>query len=217
MKIEIGNQKPDHFTANWPGEYDVFSHFEFACGIPHPLFAITTIKENGKPNVCFGSWTSFTGDGGGYYAITSCMQRTHTYQNILRTKEFVINFLSKEYFDACVATIRHNDHDADEFEVGHFTIQESKTVASPRIEEAFLNIECSLQQTLDLSGNGRNATIIGKVNHIAMQEEYATGIDDKYGENGFMFNINSPKNLITGEGQASAVAVCKVALINEEG
>ena len=37
--------------------------------------------------------------------------------------------------------------------------------------------------------------------HIAAQEAYAEGIDAKYGDDGFMFNLHAPKNLITGEGK----------------
>jgi hypothetical protein len=50
-----------------------------------------------------------------------------------------------------------------------------------------------------------------------MEEQYAKGIDAKYDDNGFMHIIHAPKNLKTGEGQASAVAVCKVVRVNEEG
>lgn len=49
MKIEMGSEKPDFLQETWPGQYDFFSHFEFLCGIPHTLFLITTLKENGRP------------------------------------------------------------------------------------------------------------------------------------------------------------------------
>ena len=39
MKIEIGNTKPDNFIDRWPGEFNIFSHFEMALGIPHALFS----------------------------------------------------------------------------------------------------------------------------------------------------------------------------------
>ena len=49
MKVEIGSRRPEAFKEYWPGQYELFSHFEYACGIPHVLFVITTVKENGKP------------------------------------------------------------------------------------------------------------------------------------------------------------------------
>jgi len=195
----------------------VFSHFEFACGIPSVLHAVTTLKENGAPNVNFNFSGSFTGDGDGYFAVIPLFRHSHTYRNILRTGEFVANFLGVEYFDACIATIHPNGDDADEFEAGGFHQERAKTVRCPRIHEAFLSLECRLERELDLSGSGRAALLIGRVKHIAAEEAYATGIDAKYGEEGFMLNIHSPKNLLAGEGKASAVAVCKVVRVNEEG
>jgi hypothetical protein len=46
MKIEIGVKKTEKFTDRWPGEFQIFSNFEMALGIPHSLFLITTVKEN---------------------------------------------------------------------------------------------------------------------------------------------------------------------------
>ena len=56
MKIEIGKDFPKYFKPSYPEEFDLFSHFEVTAGIPTVLFAITTWKENGEPNVCFHSW-----------------------------------------------------------------------------------------------------------------------------------------------------------------
>lgn len=78
-------------------------------------------------------------------------------------------------------------------------------------------MECRFEREIDLSGSGRASLIIGKVNHIALEKGYSKGIDGKYEDSGFMLNIHAPKNLITGEGKPSAVAVCKVVRVNEEG
>ncbi|KUO69865.1 MAG: hypothetical protein APF77_17735 [Clostridia bacterium BRH_c25] len=216
MKIEIGAEKPKNFKTYWNGQYEVFSHFEYACGIPSILYAITTMKENGNPNINFNAWSSFTGDGDGFFAVIGGLyQHTHTYKNIMRTGEFVVSFIGKDYYDACMSTIKNNEEETNEFEVAGFTVEPAKTLSCPRIGEAFLSLECRLEKQMDLSGTGRTALVIGKVGHIAMQEEFATGIETgnagaKYGDNGFMFNIHSPKNLITGEGDASGVAVLKI-------
>ncbi len=216
MKIEIGAQKPANFKTYWDGQYEVFSHFDYACGIPSVLFAITTVKENGKPNVCFHAWSNFTGDGSGFFAVVGGLYRhSHTYANILRTGEFVINFIGQAYYDACMATIAQNDADTDEFAVAGFTQEPAKTLSCPRIKEAFLSLECRLENEMDLSDAGTIALLIGRVQHIAMQEEFAAHLEAgnpgaKYGDEGFMFNIHSPKNLVTGVGEASGLAVLKV-------
>lgn len=53
MKIEVGKEFPQYFKPSYPEEFELFSHLETTAAIPTALFAITTWKENGKPNVCF--------------------------------------------------------------------------------------------------------------------------------------------------------------------
>ena len=61
--------------------------------MPQALFAITTWKENGLPNLCPHAWTCFHGDRTAFFACMGNLYRhTHTYQNILRDKCFCLNF-----------------------------------------------------------------------------------------------------------------------------
>lgn len=53
MKIEIEKDFPSYFKPAYPEEFELFSHLEVTAGIPTVLFAVTTWKGNGKPNVCF--------------------------------------------------------------------------------------------------------------------------------------------------------------------
>ncbi|HOP10260.1 MAG TPA: flavin reductase [Oscillospiraceae bacterium] len=218
MKIEIGEKRPENFKEYWPGQYDIFSHFEYACGIPSVLYAITTRKENGKPNVNFNGWSSFSSEGKGFYAVMpSMLHHTHTYKNILLTGEFIINFIGKDYYDACIATINDNDDDSDEIAAGGFTEEKAVTMDCPRLKEAFLSLECRFEKEVKLCDDSMTSVIIGKVIHIAVDENYAAGLDEKYGENGFMLYIHAPKNLKTGAGKPSAVSVCKITRVNEDG
>ncbi len=189
MKIEIGDSRPGDSVEKWPGEFEVFSHYETTLGIPHSLFLITTVKENGKPNACFQSWSSFCGDGGGYFVLTPLLQRTHTYHNILRTKEFCVNFLSARYFDACYQTVFNNAEDADEIAAGGFTSEPGHCINVPRIREAFLSLECTFDTQMDLSKKGISALVIGKVIWAAIDDAYVSGSEKKYGPDGFMYYL----------------------------
>ena len=84
MKIDIGKDFPQYFKSSYPEEFELFSHFEVTGGIPTVLFAITTWKENGKPNVCFHSWSCFHGDKTAFFAVMGNLyQHTHTYEKPL--------------------------------------------------------------------------------------------------------------------------------------
>lgn len=210
MKIEIGDKKPDNFKERWPGEFTIMSHFEMALGIPHLLFLVTTLKENGQPNVCFNSWSSFSGDSGGYYVIMPICKHTHTYSNILRNKEFCINFLSVNYYADCYKTVFDNTYDDDEISVGGFTPEPSKNIKTPRIKEAFLSLECTFESETDLSQKGISTIIIGKVSLASIEEKYINGDEQKYGKNGFMFYLNNLKNFEVGNDGEREVACLSI-------
>ena len=119
MKIEIEKDFPQYFKPAYPEEFELFSHFEVTAGIPTVLFAVTTWKENGKPNVCFHSWSCFHGDKTAFFAVMGNLyQHTHTYANIQREKCFCINFLPISCYDRLVNTIHQNEWDNDEFAAG---------------------------------------------------------------------------------------------------
>lgn len=211
MKIEIEKDFPQYFKPAYPEEFELFSHFEVTAGIPTVLFAVTTWKENGKPNVCFHSWSCFHGDKTAFFAVMGNLyQHTHTYANIQREKCFCINFLPISCYDRLVNTIHQNEWDDDEFAAGGFTVSKGKTIHAPAISEAFLTMECTLKEIQDLSGAGITAMVIGQVQHISVEEAYAQGYELRYGKDGFMLLVPAPQDLVTGEPNQSAIATVHI-------
>lgn len=211
MKIEMGTDFPAYFEAAYPEEFDLFSHFEVGAGIPSVLFAITTWKENGLPNVCLHAWSSFHGDPQGFFAVMGNLyMHTHTFANIKRDQVFGMNFLPLCYYDALVKTIHHNEMETDELMVAGLHFEKARTIPAPMIEEAFLQMECTLKDIQDLSGAGQAAMVIGEVVHLAVSDEYATGYAPRYGKDGFMLLVPAPQDLVTGKPQQSAIATVHI-------
>ena len=113
-------------------------------------------------------------------------------------------------YDTLIATINHNDLEADEFAIGSFTLTNAKTIQAPIIQEAFMNMECTLKEVQDLSGAGITAMVIGRVQHISVEEAYAQGYELRYGKDGFMMLIPAPQDLVTGEPNKSAIATVDI-------
>ena len=82
--------------------------------------------------------------------------------------------------------------------MGNFTLSNAKTIHAPVIQEAFINMECTLKEIRDLSGAGITAMVIGQVEHLSVDAEYAQGYEKRYGGNGYMMLIPAPQNLVTG-------------------
>ena len=207
MKLEVGRKRPDNFKPLYPEEFELFSHHELVSAIPQALFAVTTWKENGKPNICFHSWSCFHGDKTAFFAVMGGLyQHTHTFANIKRDKCFGINFLPVSFYDRLIETINNNGDDTDEFKAGGFTAEEAKTVDVPLIKEAFLSMECVLRDISDLSGAGITAMVTGEVQRITIDEEYTKGYEKRYGKDGFMLLAPGPQNVITGEPKKTVIA-----------
>ena len=89
-------------------------------------------------------------------------------------------------------------------------LSNAKTVHAPVIQEAFINMECTLKEIQDLSGAGITAMVIGQVQHISVDEKYAQGYKQRYGKEGFMMLIPAPQDLVTGEPNQSAIATVNI-------
>lgn len=71
-------------------------------------------------------------------------------------------------------------------------------------------MECTLEQIQDVSGAGITAMVIGQVQHISVEKDYAQGYDKRYGKDGFMMLVPAPQDLITGEPNQSAIAIVDI-------
>ena len=212
MKLQLGTERPGHFQPGYPEQWDIVSHLECAAGIPQALFAITTRKENGRPNVCFHSWSCFHGDKTAFFAVLGGLfQHTHTYANILREGVFCLNFLPLSAYEGLCKTILYNQEDLDEIQAGGFTLEPAATLDVPCIRESFLQLECTLEEAKDLSGAGITAMVTGRVRQVRVEEAYAKELDRRYGPAGFMLLASAPQNLQTGQASPSRILTLNIA------
>jgi len=212
MKLQVGTERPGHFQPGYPEQWDIVSHLECAAGIPQALFAITTRKENGQPNVCFHSWSCFHGDKTAFFAVLGGLfQHTHTYANILREGVFCLNFLPLSAYEGLCKTILNNQEDLDEIQAGGFTLEPAATMDVPCIRESFLQLECTLEEAKDLSGAGITAMVTGRVQQVRVEEAYAKALDRRYGPAGFMLLASAPQNLQTGQASPSRILTLNIA------
>lgn len=202
MKYEFENKKPEKFDTTWEEQYEVFNWAEYLIGVPMPVFLITTYKENGLSNACLHSWSSFTGEGKGHFCIMGGipMEYGHTIKDIMRNKEFCINFPNREIWEKSYKTIENNKLEIDEIVESGLTVERAVSINAPRIKECFLNLECTLEWIKPLCEGSRTCVVCGRVKHIAMDDEYFDeNKKGRFGESGFIINIHSLKNPITGE------------------
>ena len=52
--------------------------------------------------------------------------------------------------------------------------------------------------------------VVGQVQHISIEEEYAQAYESRYGKAGFLMLIPAPQNLIMGEPSHSAIVMVNI-------
>lgn len=201
MIFEHGTSIPSNFKEDWDGQFNILPWMAYITSIPHVIFIVTTLKKDGTPNASLQGWSSFTGEGNNYFTIISQMLKSsHTYKNIIRDKEFCINFLPPKYLDKFRVSINENSDEINEITNSGFTEEDSISISVPRIKESFLKLECSLQWTKDLFPDSINATICASVKHVSADEKFSTkSASERFDKDCFTFHLMAMKNSINGE------------------
>ena len=209
-KIETGAARPETFPEQWPGQCEVFSHLEYACGIPSILYAVTTYKENGLGNVCCGAWASFPGDGGGFYVLVPLPASTHTLANSASPENSASTFFPSGTLTRRCAPCAKTAW---------------RTMSLPRAAHAGARPHCGcsahcgelshagMQSRTHRSSfrSGRMMLVKGRVLNAVSAPDHAQGVDKRYGPEGFVLNINEPRNLLAHHSDApSALATLHV-------
>ncbi len=167
---------------------------EFVMTVPSPMFLVTTYKANGLTNACMQSWSAFTSadHGKGYYAILGSVNKGgHLYSTLKEKQEAVINFFSADYYNACMATIRHNEAETDEIAAAGLTAESASWVNAPMVRECFMNLECRYAWEKEIVPGDDHAMICLEVIGAHIDEAYLT---DKTGEKGLLYNIHYQLN-----------------------
>lgn len=171
-----------------------FNWMEFVISVPSPLYIITSYKNNGQPNACMQSWTTFTGGKSGYYAIVSAVSKYgHLYQTLHETSEAVINFMSADLYDQCMSTCRNNGFDIDEISTAGLTPRKADLVNAPMIEECFMNLECRFKWEKEIAAGDDYVLVCLEIINIHIDERHINENDlSRTGETGILYNIHHP-------------------------
>ena len=203
MKKEISlYERPDNFTEEYLMNCGNMSWYDFVAGMPSLVFLVTGWKSNGKENACLQSWTSFVGCGpNDFICIMGKVSKGgHMYQSLKETKVCVLNFPSNDIYDRCIKTIGNNEFETDEITASGLTAEKASKVDAPRIKECFLNIECEfLWEQEHYEGCPEVAVALRAVNICMDSDRYDQKKLGRYGQSGYLLQVDQPANPETGE------------------
>jgi len=145
--------------------------------IPYPLYIITTVDGNGIPNAQPNSWGLPYGSGNLNMFLFSTWTRHHTPQNVLDTKEFVVNIPSRDVVRQVMKTVEHYPRGVDEIKASRLTSIPSRIVKTPRIAECKAHLECEYlwSHTVKISDDVSDIIIAGKIVAASADEDVLYG------------------------------------------
>jgi len=115
-----------------------------------PTIIITTVHPDGTVNA--GTFGAYTNLGPAEIGI-AIGRASHTYQNITRTGEFVINVPSVEHVRALEICGRRVPADQSEVELAGLHLAPGQKINVPIIVECVSNVECRYWREIEINGH----------------------------------------------------------------
>jgi len=136
--------------------------------IPRPIGWVSSISESGLPNLAPFSFFNAVGEDPPHImfsTVRSGNTNKDTLNNVLATKQFVVNMATEDLVDAMNATSVNLPPDGNEFEYAGLTAIASDIVAAPRVKESPVSFECELvhHYSLEEHKDGGATIMIGRI------------------------------------------------------
>lgn len=136
--------------------------------IPRPIGWISSISEDGVPNLAPFSFFNAVGEDPPHVMFSTVRtgdKNKDTLNNVLATKQFVVNMATEELVEAMNATSIELPPDGNEFEYAGLTPLPSVKVKPFRVKESPITFECELvhHYSLEDHKNGGATIMVGRI------------------------------------------------------
>lgn len=156
---------------------------------PLPAVMVSCKRPGEKPNIITVAWTGTICSSPAMVSISVRPER-YSYDIIKETGEFVINLTTEDLVRETDYCGVRSGRDVDKFAEMNLTAGRSVHVDAPYIEESPVNIECRVQQILELGSH-----------HMFVAEVLGVDIDDRYLDENGKFRLNEAKPMIYSHGE----------------
>jgi len=146
--------------------------------VPRPIALVTTLDERSVPNAApFSFFNVFSHDP---VVVALGIERREggvlkdTTRNIRQHREFVVNLVNETIAEAMNVCAVDFPLGVSELEAAGLTAAASSAIATPRIAESPVNLECRLMEELRFGDEGKRSIILGEVIRFHIRDEFLT-------------------------------------------
>jgi len=141
--------------------------------VPRPIAFVSTLSAENNPNLAPFSFFQVVAYNPPIISVSfrlSPRQPKNTRDNILATKEFVVNLISEPFVEAANETSVEAPADVSEWDISGLTQEPSVHVKPARVKESAVSLECELFQSQDIFPDGATAPsatlVLGRVKYV---------------------------------------------------
>ncbi len=148
--------------------------------VPRPIAFVSTRSPDGVDNLAPYSFFNAVAYDPPTVVFSSSRRverkTKDTLRNIEETGEFVVNIVVDDIAEAMNSTAAEYPEDMDEFEIAGLTSVPSDLVKPPRLAESPVNMECRLNQVINLGeGSGGHGLVIGTIVLMHVRDDIIDG------------------------------------------
>jgi flavin reductase (DIM6/NTAB) family NADH-FMN oxidoreductase RutF len=141
---------------------------------PCPVVLVTSIDNNGKPNIMTVTWTGMVCTDPPILSL-GIRSKPYSHRLVERSGEFVVNVPTTEILEQTDLCGMVSGKDVNKFSETGFTAEPAKKVKPPLIKECPVNIECKVKKKISL---GSHDLFLGEIVHVNL----APGILNEQGK-----------------------------------
>jgi len=141
--------------------------------VPRPIAFVSTLSAEDIPNLAPFSFFQVVAYNPPIISVSFRLlprQPKNTRDNILATKQFVVNLISEPFVEAANETSVEAPADVSEWDISGLTQEPSLHVKPARVKESAVSLECDLFQSQDIFPDGAtvpSATLVlGRVRYV---------------------------------------------------
>lgn len=138
---------------------------------PLPAVMVSCALPGERPNIITVAWAGTVCSSPAMVSISVRPER-YSYHIIRESGEFVINLTTQELVRAADYCGVRSGRDVDKFEQMHLTPLKASKVGAPLIGESPVNLECRVEQVLEL---GSHHMFLARVEAVDVDESYMDG------------------------------------------
>lgn len=145
---------------------------------PRPIALASTIDKDGRVNLSPFSFFNIFSANPPILVFSPARRATngttkHTLENVLEVPEVVINIVNHSMVEQMSLSSTEYERGVDEFTKSGFTPLASEVVKPPRVAEAPVSFECTVDQVIALGdGPGAGNLVLARILRIHIQEQF---------------------------------------------